>query len=149
MSGVGAMAYPGVQGGSGGGSGAPAPTGLDVQTVTVGGDGAAYPTFTRRRGFISATFGTISTGNSALYASAAIAWLYWNENGGAPYDFVQLKITGTGLANSGWVQVKIGSYILSRASATYFTSGGFTYWEWDGPGGNPFPLSSTVTAAFS
>lgn len=123
--------------GSGGGTGAPPPpTGLDNQTVVSSAVGTTL-NGNRQRGFYTG-FGTITDGTSNLYAGAAITELYWDENGGAPSDFVSLKITGASLANSGWTQMAVDTYIYSRSSATYSTSGGFTTWRWTNPGTQPF-----------
>ncbi len=95
----------------------------DTQTVTTGGDGTA-PMQDRRRGFISGSFGSINDGTSNIYGGAAITELYWDENGG-PFPIYSLTITGA--TNSGWTTLTIGSTVLSRASATSFSSGS---WSW-------------------
>lgn len=113
MTGIAALFY---GSGSGGGGGY-----LDYHVVTTGLDGTIPD---RLRGFITGTMGSISPTTSAIY-SAAVNGMYHDESAGV----VQLAIAGLH-ANSGWTTITIGSTAFARADATYFQSGGDTYWEW-------------------
>lgn len=124
---------------------------LDTQTVTTGGTGVSP---NRKRGFITASIGSISNGNSAIYGGAAITEIAWEESGAAANEVVLLKITGASLANSGWTNMTLtpGNVVYIRSSATYSTAGGVTIWNWpDVPfASQPFGTAgSTIIATFT
>lgn len=109
-------------GGGGGGGGGSA---LDEQTLTTGADGAAIDQ-DRRRGFISATIGSLSDGTSDIFAGASYLEMYWDEGagGGATYN---LRITGA--TNTGWTTMLVdGVAALTRAGAASF---GSNRWVWN------------------
>ena len=109
---------------------------LDIQTVTIGtatGGGKAGIIF---RGFVSGaapiltstSFGSINTGNSAIYSAAPVYQLYSSDAGS-----FTLRIGGN-QANSGWNTLSFGStpgsFTLARTNATY-TAGSSTSWVWN------------------
>jgi hypothetical protein len=102
---------------------------LDTQNVTVGGGGS---TPNRTRGFSTVGgYGAIVDGTSDIFAGAAITELAWDEGGGGTATVI-LKITGA--TNTGWTTMTVGSTPFTRASASSFAGG---QWTWNGAG-NPF-----------
>lgn len=107
---------------------------LDTQTVTVGViAGANNVLQDRTRGYSSIDiYGSISDGTSNIpgYGGATIEELAWIENGGASY--YDLSLSGSGLTNSGWSSMTIGSKTLNRANAnSVFIDSISAYWQWD------------------
>jgi len=94
---------------------------LDTQTVTTGATGTGPNRF---RGYSNGSYGSISSGTSAIYG-ATISDLYWTENGGSAQYVLQIASSPP---NSGWATMTIGTTVLSRAAAT-FTAGSF--WTWN------------------
>ena len=98
---------------------------LDTQSITGAVTGSLG--FRIRGYLISPAQGGITPNTSAVYGGAVIREFYQDEAGG----ILTLTITGAALANSGWTAINIpGTTTLLRASATYSTSGGNTYWQW-------------------
>jgi hypothetical protein len=108
---------------------------IDTQTVTSGADGTAGAG-DRRRGYLSATIGSISPGTTTLGGGTVVTEFYWNEL------LATYTLTVTGAANSGWTTVDISGanpIQLLRTAATF--SGGT--WTW----GTVAPVVSQVFGA--
>jgi hypothetical protein len=108
------------------GSGGP----LDIQTVTTG---ATDPPDDYIRGWrLDGTDipGAIVDGTSNIYSGATIEFLAWySGSGGASNPFYIFGVTGL-RSNSGWTTLTIGSKVLQRADATFFSSAS-TSWTWN------------------
>ena len=99
---------------------------LDTQTIVNGATGSVGSRFIGWSSTIP--IGSIVSGNSPIYSSAAITNMYYDE---AAANYI-LTITGT-LANSGWTNIVINRptpTTLLRASATFSQGGGVTTWTW-------------------
>lgn len=134
---------------------------LDSQAVTVGSHsvtfpgGSGVPTNTSNyKGFFvysSTTYGSISDGTSNLYGGAAITTLQytWN-NVFTGISLLDLRISGTSRANSGWTTLTVNGTAYLRANATGYNANnnGSTQWYWsvsDNTGAsNPFPGTGQV-----
>jgi hypothetical protein len=103
----------------GGGAGG---THLDYQDMVVGSIGFAPD---RARGYAIGVIGTLTPATSAVYSGADIWELVHEETDG----IVRLRIDGL-RANSGWSTITIGTTVFQRAMASYYQSGGDTYWDW-------------------
>lgn len=119
----------------------PAPSGLDVQTVT---SAVVGPAGSRVTGYISGGQGSIVDGTSNIYGGAAILAIYIDQAAGLNY----LQISGT-LANSGWSTMTCveSGVTLNRVNATFSTSGGSVTWTWSI--GVLFSGSGTRTIVFN
>lgn len=95
--------------------------GLDTQTVTTGAGGTVIDQ-SRYRGYILSDIGSISDGLSDIYGGTAISSLYWDENGGAAFYYLNIP----GATNDSWETITIGSVTLYRSAAS-FSAGA---WQW-------------------
>lgn len=152
----------GAASGSGGGGGG---GNLDSQAVTVGfksfyyAGGTGSPSYTtNEHGFFTTatptTYGSIADGTSNIYSGAAIENISYGWNTLFTNSNLQLAITGTGHANSGWTTLTIGSVAFLRTNASFGQNTGLhpgaTSWVWlygaDTTGAsNPFSGTGTVT----
>lgn len=114
---------------------------LDTQYVTVG---TYYDFFSGilTRGFSSSLLtGSISTGFFAPKGGAAISGLYIDTTG-----FLYFALANSPLTNSGWSNMALGAQNFTRASATFYSTGGATVWYWT-YSVDPFGADGTVTTA--
>lgn len=119
---------------------------LDTQTVFVGALGSAANE-NRERGFIYAAIGGCTDGTSNLYGGAQVKSLYATEDTFAVFDVI-FSVAGV-VSNSGWNTINIGgSFTLSRASATFSTSGGNSSWTWYSAGNAFGGAGSTKVVGF-
>jgi hypothetical protein len=122
---------------------------LDTKSVTVGTASTGTDPFQNWVGFKSfgsPTFGSINNSTSAIYSANIVGVYFFEEGttaGGTGYYLrsVSFVVSGTH-SNSGWGTIRVGSTDFTRASASFFQSGGNTIWEWALPIPNPFASGS-------
>lgn len=113
--------------------------GVDSETINVG---IWADKFATAIGYSSGLMGTIADGLFVPKGGAAINGILWSDSGVQSFALNGLH------ANDGWETLDIEGATFSRAAASYFQSGGFTYWQWSAA--NPFStLGVDVEAVFS
>jgi hypothetical protein len=115
----------------------PAPGVLDVQHMTTGTQGVSP---NDSYGFYAPNgMGALADGNSNIYGQPIVG-IYWSLG---PQ---QLTFAVGGVwTNTGFTNMNINGVNYSRASALFLTSGGNTFWSWNGIAANPVANNPTVT----
>lgn len=84
--------------------------------------------------------GSMSDTTIDLLSNASIDSLYWVSNANSNFALIVNSV----LPNSGWSTLTIGNTVFTRASASYVTQFGKTYWTFY-TFSNPFGSSGTKT----
>lgn len=115
---------------------------LDTQTISVGGYFDKYNSLV---GYLAGYMGAISDGTFNPTGGSSIIGIYFDVSTSILWFILQ----GSPIANSGWTTMTISGSAFTRASGSFTSSGGQTYWYWSGAS-NPFPgISGDVNAVFT
>ncbi len=118
---------------------------FDTQTINVGFKQASpsnrFYGFTVDYGVGSISDGTCNFCGGAPYREFAYFTQANNQN------YFYFSVEGS-FDRGAWTYVDVGGMIYYNSNASYFQSGGRTYWQWP-PGPNPFTaIGSNVSAVF-